>query len=359
LGTALGVSWACFFATVLAMVALRPVAVAIDLVDKPGGRKTHRGEIPVVGGLAMFLGCIFGFGLIQAGQFLSAQLVSAAALVVLVGMLDDRFEISPFARLAAHLVAALLVLTTSTDLAIHTLGRPFGQSLVQFSELYSGAFTCVAIVGAINAFNMLDGMDGLAGTMAFIALVSMVILGSSIGDGAVSSVALVVSGAVAAFLIFNVPAKFNRRFRCFMGDAGSTLLGFLLACMCISISQGDADKAVNPTTTLWLVAIPLFELLWTTLRRVLKGTSPFHPDRAHFHHKLLDAGFGVRGAFFVLICIGSALALTGIAIEQFEVSDAVSFSFWLLAGLGVVILMHNARLLWFILPRSLRRVRTV
>jgi UDP-GlcNAc:undecaprenyl-phosphate GlcNAc-1-phosphate transferase len=177
-----------------------------------------------------------------------------------------------------------------------------------------------------------------------------------IGDSTIGGVSMVLSGAVAAFLIFNIPAKFNRRFRCFMGDTGSTLLGFLLACLCIGISQGSGAK-ISPTTTLWVVAIPLFELLWTTLRRVLKGRSPFQPDRAHFHHKLLDAGFGVRGAFFVLICIGAALSCAGLAIHYFEVPDAVSFALWLLSGLSVVLLMHNARVLWYLLPRRLRRVR--
>jgi UDP-GlcNAc:undecaprenyl-phosphate GlcNAc-1-phosphate transferase len=353
----IGAALACFFATLLAMAALRPVAVAVELVDKPGGRKTHHGEIPVVGGLAMFIGCVFGVGLLPASQFVSASLLSAAALVVLVGLLDDRFEISPIARLTAHLVAALLVLATSADLSITTLGRPFGESLLQFSEMGGAAFTCVAIVGAINAFNMLDGMDGLAGTMAFNALVALTCLSTLTGNSAVGSLGIVLSGAVAAFLIFNIPAKYNRRFRCFMGDAGSTLLGFVLACLCISASQGIGPK-LSSTTTLWVVAIPLYELLWTTMRRILKGRSPFQPDRAHFHHKLLDAGFGVRGAFFVLICIGIVLSLSAIAIHYFEVSDSLSFALWLLAGLGLVVLMHNARILWYVVPERLRRIRS-
>jgi UDP-GlcNAc:undecaprenyl-phosphate/decaprenyl-phosphate GlcNAc-1-phosphate transferase len=349
-----GVAVASFFATLLAMAALRPVAVVVDLVDKPGGRKTHRGEIPVVGGLGMFLGCVFGIGLLPTSHFISTALLSAAALVVLVGLLDDRFEISPIARLTAHLVSALLVLAANSDLVITTLGRPFGNSLVEFTSYGSAAFTCVAIMGAINAFNMLDGMDGLAGSMAFVALTAMTILTSITGDAAVSGVAIVLSGAVAAFLIFNIPAKFNRRFRCFMGDAGSTLLGFLLACLCISASQGTGPK-LSPTTTLWIVAIPLFELLWTTMRRVLQGRSPFQPDRAHFHHKLLDAGFGVRGAFFALIFIGALLSFCGILIHYFEVPDALSFALWLLSGLGVVILMQHAHVLWLVLPGRLRR----
>jgi UDP-GlcNAc:undecaprenyl-phosphate/decaprenyl-phosphate GlcNAc-1-phosphate transferase len=353
--TDIGAAAACFFATLLAMAALRPVAVAVDLVDKPGGRKTHRGEVPVVGGIAMFMGCIFGLGLLPAGPIISAPMLSAAALVVLVGMLDDRFEISPVARLTAHLAAALLVLSTSSTLAIHTLGSPFG-SLTQFSEWQTSAFTCVAIMGAINAFNMLDGMDGLAGTMAFNALLALVFLSGIAGDVRVAGICMVLGGAVAAFLIFNIPAKFNRRMRCFMGDAGSTLLGFMLACLCIRVSQGETSQ-VSPTTTLWVVAIPLYELLWTTMRRVLKGQSPFQPDRAHFHHNLLDAGFGVRGAFFVLICLGALLSAAGIAIQYLDAPDSLSFALWLVSGMAFVLLMRHARILWFVLPQRLRRVR--
>jgi UDP-GlcNAc:undecaprenyl-phosphate GlcNAc-1-phosphate transferase len=356
LTTDIGAAVAAFLATLLAMTALRPMAKAVELLDKPGGRKTHNGEIPVVGGLAMFIGCVFGVGLMPANSLISVSMLSAAALVVLVGLLDDRFEISPISRLTAHLVAALLVLSTTSDLTIQTLGRPFGDSLVQFSELGSAAFTCVAIMGAINAFNMLDGMDGLAGTMAFNALIALTVLGAMIGDASIGGLSLVLGGAVAAFLIFNIPAKYNRRFRCFMGDAGSTLLGFLLACLCISISQGEGVK-ISPTTTLWVVALPLFELLWTTMRRALKGRSPFQPDRAHFHHKLLDAGFGVRGAFFVLIIIGLVFAAAGVAIHYYEVPDSWSFGLWLLSGAGLVLLMQKAQILWHVLPEKLRRIR--
>ena len=335
------------------MAALRPVAVVVDLVDKPGGRKTHLGDIPVVGGIAMFMGCTFGVGLLPPNSFVSAPLLSAGALVVLVGLLDDRFELSPYARLGAHLSAALLVLSTSSDLSITTLGTPFGSPII-FSTFGAAVFTCVAIVGAINAFNMLDGMDGLAGTMAFVALTALSVLATLTGEGSLAAVTMVCAGAVAAFLIFNMPAHFNRRFRCFMGDSGSTLLGFLLACMCIGISQGSGPR-ISPTTTLWVVAIPLYELLWTTLRRVLRGKSPFHPDRGHFHHKLLDAGFGVPGAFAVLVLVGALLAAVGISSHVLGAPDLVSFGLWLACGVGLVILMNDSKALQLIFPQSLRR----
>lgn len=349
----IGAAVASFFATLLAMAALRPVAVAVELVDKPGGRKTHHGDIPVVGGLAMFMGCTFAIGLLPPSAFFSAGLISAATLVVLVGLLDDRFELSPYARLTAHVVAATLVLTVS-KLSITTLGNPFGDQEVAFGPLASAGFTCVAVVGAINAFNMLDGMDGLAGTMAFVSLIGIAILSGMIGDLTTASVSVVICSGVAAFLIFNIPASFNRRFRCFMGDAGSTLLGFLLACLCIVISQGEGVK-VSPTTTLWMVALPLYELLWTTIRRLLRGQSPFRPDRAHFHHKLLEAGFGVRGAFFVLIFLGAILASAGLLVHSFELDNALGFALWLLSGLGMVVLMHHAEVLWRVVPDRFRR----
>jgi UDP-GlcNAc:undecaprenyl-phosphate GlcNAc-1-phosphate transferase len=130
----------------------------------------------------------------------------------------------------------------------------------------------------------------------------------------------------------------------------------MLACLCIRISQGESTQ-VSPTTTLWVVAIPLYELLWTTFRRALRGRSPFQPDRAHFHHNLLDAGFGVRGSFFVLICLGVLLSLGGISIQYLEVPDSLSFAFWLLSGVAFVLLMRNAQILWYVLPQKLRRVR--
>src|SRR5436190_10869711 len=219
----------------------------------------------------MFLGCAFGVGLLTPSSFMSAAVLSAGSLVVVVGLLDDRFELSPYARLTAHLAAALMVITSSSDLTIASLGSPWGNP-IQFSAIGASAFTCLAIVGAINAFNMLDGMDGLAGSMAFVALLALACVASFNADTTLAGVAMVSSGAVLAFLIFNIPAAYNRRFRCFMGDSGSTLLGFLLACLCISASQGDGPK-ISPTTALWFVGIPLYELLWTTLRRLLKGKS--------------------------------------------------------------------------------------
>jgi UDP-GlcNAc:undecaprenyl-phosphate GlcNAc-1-phosphate transferase len=335
------------------MFALRPMAVAVELVDKPGGRKTHHGEVPIVGGLAMFLGSSFGMGLLVPTHALPVGMLAAAALLVIVGMLDDRFALSPYARLPAQLVSALLVVV-GVGISIQTLGNPFGGEGVFLSGWGSIAFTCVAIVAAINAFNMLDGMDGLAGTAAAVAFAALAALGSFIDRPVVVAISLVGFASVVAFLVFNAPIHINRSVRCFMGDAGSTLLGFVLAYLCIDVSQGSG-ATISPVATLWLVAVPLYELLWTTVRRLARGVSPFQPDREHFHHLMLDAGFGVRATFGLFGVVAVALAVVGVLLELAGVPDSVSFALWCLAGIGVVAMTYRARALWVLVPVRYRR----
>lgn len=352
--TAVASAVVAFFVTVLAIVALRPVALAVDLVDRPGGRKTHTGNVPIVGGLAMFLGIVVGIGLLPLPVLSTTPFLAACGLLVTVGLFDDRFELSPWLRLPVQMSAATVLVYSGT--VVTTLGAPFGQA----AEIYlegagSIAFTMLIVIASINAFNMLDGMDGLAGATAVVAIGAIAAMAGVYGAWSVAAAALVFAGAIAAFLIFNLPTQLNRRIRCFMGDAGSTLLGFGVAWLCLRITQ-EPLRAVAPVTVLWVVALPLYELLWTTIRRILRGASPLRPDSDHFHHLLLRAGFGVRGAFTVYIGLAVLLALAGTAIELLDMPDWFSALMLLAGGVAVVQLMHHAEILWKILPDVLRRL---
>lgn len=345
-----------FFTTILAILALRPVAVAVDLVDRPGGRKMHHGDVPIVGGLSMFLGMVVGMGIVPQAHVVGPEFLAACAILVTIGLLDDRFELSPWTRLPVQISAAILMVV-GTGATVKTLGQfPAGFALVLHGWV-EYAFTILITISAINAFNMLDGMDGLAGATAVIALAGLGYLAWSAGLHAMAGVCTMLAGAVSAFLLFNVPVRLNRRVRCFMGDAGSTLLGFAIAWLCIGVSQ-EPTRAVAPVSTLWILALPLYELVWTTLRRIIRGVSPFRPDRNHFHHLLLRAGLGVRGAFLVYVCIAAILATAGILMNQRGVKDGESLL--LLAGTGVFVVrfMYRAELICRFLPDSFQRFRT-
>jgi UDP-GlcNAc:undecaprenyl-phosphate/decaprenyl-phosphate GlcNAc-1-phosphate transferase len=347
---------ACFGVTLLAMLALRPLAIAVNLLDRPGGRKTHHGDVPIVGGLAMFIGLAFGAGLVPFPGQSGVAVLSAAALLVVVGLLDDRFDLSPWARLPLQLVAPLIVLGSIASTSTLSLGNPLGLGEIVFAGWTAAAVVVILVAGAVNAFNMMDGMDGLAGAVALVACIGIACLSAVSNQAAPLALSLIVSATICAFLVFNLPIQANRSIRCFMGDAGSTLLGFLLALMCLEITQVPAHRTVSPMSVLWVVAMPIYELLWTIIRRVSRGQSPFRPDREHLHHLLLDAGISVRVTFLVYVAISGALATVGIVVDSFEVSDLTSFACFVCMGLVTVFLLYRAPSLARSLPSRMQRL---
>ena len=343
-----------FTITVIAIFSLRPLALSLDLVDRPGGRKTHHGIVPLVGGLAMFLGISATIGLLPAHGFETGPLIGALALLAVIGLLDDRFALSHWMRLLVHMAAAL-ALVTGTGALVRELGNPFGGQSIVLSPGVDMAFTLALITAAINAFNMLDGMDGLAGVSALVALVGLGALARL--DGATGGELLLtveIGASVCGFLLFNLPVKANRRVRCFMGDAGSTLLGAAIAWLCIRVSQYAPRTGVHPATILWMVAMPLYELFWTVIRRAVRGRSPMRADAEHCHHLLMRAGLSVTAAFVVIATLELALVAMGLTLHAMQVPDA--FSFALLIGVGVlsVRFLYNASWIVRLLPGTRR-----
>ncbi len=326
--------------------------LAIDLIDRPGGHKTHHGEIPLMGGMAMFFGIVFGLAIAGGGFSQINYLLVSATMLIVVGLLDDRFSLSPWIRLIVQCGATLPVMF-GAGVVVTSLGNPFGGDVVELGAL-SYPFTALLIMGSINAFNMLDGMDGLAGGVALSSFLFLAGVSATSGFELPLTQASVMIGAVVAFLVFNAPARFNESIRCFMGDAGSTILGFFVALLCVELSQGSRP-AVPPVTALWFVAWPLFELLWSTFRRLFAGRSPFKADNQHFHHVLTDAGFGVRMIFGIAIGLSLLYAAVGLVLHRLGVPEAVSFVLLACAGAGTVYFVHHARPLLRFVPPAYRR----
>jgi UDP-GlcNAc:undecaprenyl-phosphate GlcNAc-1-phosphate transferase len=171
-------------------------------------------------------------------------------------------------------------------------------------------FTVVSIIALINAFNMLDGLDGLAGSAGFVALAGVLIISSPSGASATTLVAGSMLGGVAAFLMFNLPTALNRPVRTFMGDAGSTLLGFVLAGLSLTMVQPGVMN-VDPVVVLWLMPLPIFELFTSTARRIVRGMSPAQADTGHFHHRLIQAGLSVRAICTLYLLVSASSCAFG------------------------------------------------
>jgi UDP-GlcNAc:undecaprenyl-phosphate/decaprenyl-phosphate GlcNAc-1-phosphate transferase len=345
---------ASFLITVLAIFALRPVARRIDLVDRPGGRKTHHGEVPIIGGIGMFIGIVAGMGLLSEHVEPSGPLLSAISLMVVLGLLDDRFHLSPWARLPVQATAGA-VAAFGTNTFITTLGDPFGLGEITFSGPISVMVTLFFFAAAVNAFNMLDGMDGLAGMAAAVAFIALGATASHIGLVNSPLIAKIVCAAIFGFLIFNAPLLRNNKIRCFMGDAGSTFLGLSLAWICMRVSQSAADRSVAPMTTLWFAALPIYELVWSFVRRLVTGKSPFEADAEHFHHLMIRAGLSVRAAFMLFTLLATSFAAIGTTLERANAPDSVSLLLFVVSGAAMIRSIHTLELVIRFIPKKLRR----
>lgn len=330
--------------TMLFMFALRPVARGIGLIDRPGGRKMHIGEVPVTGGLAMMGGLIIGALYSQSAISGFAFFFTALALLVLIGALDDRYDLPASVRFMAQMCAALLMVA-GADVSVTDLGQPFFGDVLQLGWL-SIPFSITIVLTAINAFNMFDGSDGVAGIQALIALVFLGFV--CIMGGAMSYLPLLfgLSGCIFGFLIFNWPSKRTRNVRAFMGDAGSTMLGFSLAWLSIELSQGSA-RVISPVVALWVFALPLFDLFSSMIRRVSQGVSPFHGDSEHLHHLLRRFGFSSRQVAQVVLLASSVFAAMGVGAYMNGIADGWLFGAWILLGAGYHIVFGSG----LVIPR--------
>ena len=283
---------------------LRQHAAQLGLVDRPNERKLHHGEIPLVGGLAIFIGILAGAFAYGSFPAFTQILLGSAAVIVLLGVADDRFDLSVRVRVLVQSIVILAVIA-STGVYIHTLGHLFGHDL----ELgWLGVpFTVVAIIGLLNAFNLMDGIDGLAGSLTLVSIAAIVLFaGATPLRGS-----LVLIGLIAAATLPYLAANLGRMsHKIFMGDAGSMVLGYLLAWTLIRLSQ-EPGTHLSPVDVLWCVALPVMDTLRVMFGRWRQGISPFKPGRGHIHHILMRAGLGSRATLVTLIALAAAMALTG------------------------------------------------
>lgn len=334
----LGTLVALVVAALLAM-ALRASARKIGLIDSPDHRKDHAQATPTTGGVAMFLAFFTGLTLGGAEVPGLVYIFSGGLVLVILGVLDDIRHIDFRFRFAAQAGAAAF-LVFGADVRVESLGNLLGFGEIPLG-MFSAPFTIFAIVGLINAVNMLDGMDGLAGGAAAVSLAGIFAVSLS-AVPALSGPVLVLIGSVVGFLLVNVRFPWRRAAPVFMGDAGSTFLGYCLAWFVISLPQ-NGSAVISPIAALWLVGLPVADTLATILRRRRQGLSAFDPGHNHIHHLLRDAGFGTNGTVVTVCCI--AAVFTGVGLYQVSFRTppeaVLSFSF-VVAVLGTYKLMQYA-----------------
>lgn len=311
------VSFAFTFATT---PLVRRFAFKIGAIDIPkDNRRMHKKPTPRIGGLAI----IFGFTVAtlcfaQPSRQLYGTLAGAAIIAVM-GVIDDCKNLPAKLKFVIQIIAALVVVFAG-DIKIDVFTNPNFLSNNPYwvlPEWLSVTLTVIWIVFITNAVNFIDGLDGLAAGVSAIMSISLVFISIRVGEYSIAILGIALMGSCFGFLPFNFnPAKI------FMGDTGSTFLGFMLATLSI---QGvfKSYAVISFAVPLLILGLPLFDALFAMIRRILRGQSPMTADRGHLHHRLVDMGFSQKQTVFILYAISGVLGITAVLLAESGVLRAL------------------------------------
>jgi UDP-GlcNAc:undecaprenyl-phosphate GlcNAc-1-phosphate transferase len=330
-------------ATLLVLVLTPGViwlARRIGAVDPPGPRGVHQRPVPRMGGVAIFLAAVSPLVISlfvqnalgeEAGsvQWQLAMLLCASALVFVVGLVDDLRHLPARFKLVMELLVAGLLCFAGVRISSVAVTDQWVLHLGGWGSL----LTVLWIVGVTNAVNLSDGLDGLAAGICALACGVLAVFALWRGDMVMVLLLLALLGSLGGFLIFN----FNPA-RVFMGDSGSLFLGFTIgACSVMGVARSGV--LVGLTLPALALGIPLFDMLFSALRRFLEGRSVFAPDRGHFHHRLLDLGLPQRQA--VLLIYLATLLAAGLGLLMLIRTDGGSLLIFL-GGLLLILSLFRA-----------------
>lgn len=285
-------------------------AQKIGAIDVPkDNRRMHKEPIPRLGGLAIFGGflcSILVFG--QLDQTMLCVLLGASIIVAL-GIFDDVLALGAKLKFVVQIVAAAIpVCVGDLQISLFTNLNPFSDAPYFHLGIFAIPVTIIWIVGITNAVNLIDGLDGLAvgvSSIASLTMLAVALLNYEIG---VAIVMACLTGACLGFIPYNFnPAEI------FMGDTGSTFLGYMLATMSIS-GFFKFYAVISFAVPLLILGLPIFDTVSAITRRVLEGRSPMSPDRGHVHHRLVDMGFNVKQAVAILYAISGTLGLAAVVL---------------------------------------------
>jgi UDP-GlcNAc:undecaprenyl-phosphate/decaprenyl-phosphate GlcNAc-1-phosphate transferase len=285
------------------MPLVRRAATRFGVVAVPSARGIHANPVPLLGGLAIWLGFVVTLLVFERGTMVEiASILLGGTLLTLVGLWDDRWNMKPLVKLAAQAMAAGLLIVIGG---------------VQINVLRNDALNILAtllwIVGITNALNLMDNMDGLAGGVAAWAAAFFFIIAVLTGQYYVAPLAAALTGACIGFLYYNLRPATH-----FMGDTGSLFLGFVLATVAIKLRFPEPynTDAVTWMIPLLVLGVPLFDTTLVTISRLRRGIPITRGGRDHVSHRLVAIGYTRREAVLILYLASAVLGIAALIVMQ-------------------------------------------
>ena len=301
----------CVFLIVFLIAPLfRKLAIRFNILDIPNHRKVHKESTPLLGGLAVYVGVIFGLLLNLADLRLFSGLLIGSTIILIIGLIDDMKGLSAKFRLIAQFIAALIIIGSG----------------VRFSFLPNNSWgdagevilTLIWVIGITNALNYLDGIDGLAAGIA-----SIITLFFSIICFQTSQIGLALANmAIAASCLGFLPHNFMKA-KIFLGSAGSTFIGFAIAGMAV-MGEWAEDNVVKLAVPILILGVPIFDMVLTTIMRIKEEKISTikewlkYAGKDHFHHRLIDLGLHPTEAAFFIYCVSISFGIGAITVSNEE-----------------------------------------
>ena len=284
-----------FLTSALLVPLVKKIAIHVNAIDMPGGRKVHTVPMPRLGGLAIFLAFMLGYMLYARENTLMLSVLMGSFLIVLCGIVDDINSVKARYKFIVQIIAAGTFVIygnlTLTDVSV------FGLNFY-FTTPWNYVITILFIVAIMNAINLIDGIDGLAAGISSIYFITIAVIALILNQmgGLDIILSIIMAGATLGFLVHNFPPA-----TIFMGDTGSLFLGYIISV--IALLGFKAATLTSLIVPICILAIPIFDTLSAIIRRLLKGENIGTPDKEHFHHQLLKMKFSTKTTVLIIYFI--------------------------------------------------------
>ena len=293
----------------IATPVVKSLAEKVGAVDVPKDtRRMHNHPIPRMGGLAIFLGFLLSTLIFVPLSNAMQGMLLGSVIIVILGIFDDIYALPALPKLVVQIAAALAAVLHGNVIQVISNPNIFSDNPYWVLGAWAVPVSVIWIVAITNAVNLIDGLDGLAVGVATISSLTMLVIAMLVSDSLVALMMAALAGSCIGFLPYNHnPAKI------FMGDTGSTFLGFVLATVSI---QGlfKFYTIISFAVPFLMLGLPLFDTCFAILRRLSKGQNPMAPDRSHVHHRLIDMGFSQKQAVAILYVISAILGLSAVVL---------------------------------------------
>lgn len=317
----------CFIISILITPVVKKLAYIIGATDKPNKRKVHQKIMPRLGGLAIYISFVIGVLIIKPVSPYLESILLGSTIIIITGILDDIFEISPKLKLIGQLAAASVVIFWG-GVQVQFINLPFSDGILEFGFL-SIPITLLWIVGITNAINLIDGLDGLAAGVSSIALITISGMAILFGNPFVTIIASIVMASTVGFLFFNFyPAKI------FMGDTGALFLGFMISVL--SLLGFKTSAFISFIIPIIILGVPISDTFFAILRRIVNKKPLSAPDKSHLHHCLLGLGFTHRQAVLIIYSMSAFFGLVAVIFSQAKILGSIALIFFLLIIIEVL-----------------------